>query len=261
MGFAGPRLFDRLVLLVSATLMSSCVGLVVTSADYREVAIEQKQQADVLLQYGEPARREVQDGLEVWTYKLSERGAGSPKPVQQTSSVAFLVLFPAFKTTRYDDNFRVYFKGTEVARAEERRATASGVACGIPSHAFPQGCQASFRDEDRPPEVRPPARQDGLPLAVRACPPSQAVHACTCDPPPYPAEAQRRREQGSVRLALLVEPDGAISSVDLVQSSGSRTIDAAAIAHFKGFCFNAARNAAGEPMRSTAFVLHHWRLP
>ncbi|WP_284619340.1 energy transducer TonB [Aquabacterium humicola] len=255
------RTARRLLLVALAWPLASCIGLVVGSADYREVGLEQRDQAQVLAQFGEPARRETLDGVEVWTYKLTDRGPGPRKPVQQTSSAAFLVLLPVVTTTRYDDNFRVYFKGTAVVRAEERRATASGVACGIPSHAFPQGCQAGFRSEEQPAEKPAPPRYAGLPLALRACPPAHPGGACTCDSPPYPTDAQRLREQGTVRLVLLVEPDHTVSAADIVQSSGSRGIDQAALAHFRNACFQAARNAAGEPVRSAAFVVHHWRLP
>jgi protein TonB len=48
-------------------------------------------------------------------------------------------------------------------------------------------------------------------------------------PPVYPIEARRRREQGTVRLLVLVGPDGRVSDIELAASSGSQLLDRAAL--------------------------------
>jgi len=122
------------------------VGLVVSTAGYQEISIDQKYKSEVLARFGEPARRQEDKGLEVWSYKLIKQGVAGAA-VESTSSIAFLILVPVTSTTKYEDNFRVYIRGDEVVRAEERREKTSGGACGIPSHMFPNGCIGGMGSE------------------------------------------------------------------------------------------------------------------
>lgn len=48
-------------------------------------------------------------------------------------------------------------------------------------------------------------------------------------PPAYPTEARRRREQGVVKLAVLVGEDGRVETVSVAASSGSYHLDRAAL--------------------------------
>lgn len=254
------RAFNRCLEIALLVPLAACVGLLVESADYRPVTIAPERKAEVLARFGEPLRREARDGFEVWSYKLVGQGVAG-QAVASTGSVAYLVLFPVVSTSELEHNFRVHFKGDDVMHAEERRSTRSGIACGVPSHAFPDGCHAGLGRAQTPAEPTLTARYGGLPLALRGCPSAPARTDCTCRAPDYPSAAARRGEQGSVRLALIVAPDDSVSAIEVVQSSGSRSIDLAALDHFRGVCFKAARNDAGEPVSSVAFVLHHWRLP
>lgn len=52
-------------------------------------------------------------------------------------------------------------------------------------------------------------------------------------PPSYPVDARRRQEQGTVRLRLLVGPDGRVSDIQLASSSGSESLDRAALSAVK----------------------------
>ena len=47
--------------------------------------------------------------------------------------------------------------------------------------------------------------------------------------PRYPAQAWRRREAGTVLVRVDVGPDGVPTSVTVARSSGSRTLDRAAV--------------------------------
>lgn len=55
---------------------------------------------------------------------------------------------------------------------------------------------------------------------------SQVISA---KPPVYPIDARRAREQGTVKLLVLVGPDGRVSDVDIAGSSGSKRLDQAAL--------------------------------
>lgn len=52
-------------------------------------------------------------------------------------------------------------------------------------------------------------------------------------PPVYPVEARRAREQGTVKLLVLVGPDGRVSDVAVSSSSGSKRLDQAALSAVK----------------------------
>jgi TonB family protein len=50
----------------------------------------------------------------------------------------------------------------------------------------------------------------------------------------YPKEAAQTNESGDVRVRIVIAPDGRITSVEVVQGSGSSVLDAAAVAVFRG---------------------------
>lgn len=52
-------------------------------------------------------------------------------------------------------------------------------------------------------------------------------------PPAYPLDARRRKEQGTVKLMVLVGPDGKVSDVKVSGSSGSAFLDRAALSAVK----------------------------
>lgn len=56
------------------------------------------------------------------------------------------------------------------------------------------------------------------------------ANASDCAKPDYPASAARNGETGTVKLALLIGPDGRVSDSKVQRSSGSRDLDRAAVA-------------------------------
>lgn len=58
----------------------------------------------------------------------------------------------------------------------------------------------------------------------------------------YPTLAARRHEEGSVKLALAVAPDGTLRHADVVKSSGSSSLDAGAILAVYDWRFLPAQN-------------------
>jgi protein TonB len=49
----------------------------------------------------------------------------------------------------------------------------------------------------------------------------------------YPKEASQTNEGGNVRVHIVIAPDGQVTSIEVVQSSGLSALDAAAIAVFR----------------------------
>jgi periplasmic protein TonB len=49
----------------------------------------------------------------------------------------------------------------------------------------------------------------------------------------YPKEASQTNEGGSVKVHILIAPDGQVTSIEVVQSSGLSVLDAAAVAVFR----------------------------
>jgi protein TonB len=62
-------------------------------------------------------------------------------------------------------------------------------------------------------------------------------------PPPYPLEARRLKQEGSVLLAAGVDDQGRVTSVSLRQSSGSSLLDESALQTVKTWRFKPARLA------------------
>lgn len=55
------------------------------------------------------------------------------------------------------------------------------------------------------------------------------ARAVTIVPPKYPLESRRKREQGTVVLAVTLAPDGAVDQVSVAKSSGFERLDKAAL--------------------------------
>jgi protein TonB len=71
--------------------------------------------------------------------------------------------------------------------------------------------------------------------------------------PAYPALARRRRQEGVVLLAVLVDAAGRPESVEVQTSSGFDSLDAAAVAAVKDWEFEPGRRD-GEPVASRVEV-------
>ncbi|MDC7684632.1 TonB family protein [Asticcacaulis sp. BYS171W] len=72
-------------------------------------------------------------------------------------------------------------------------------------------------------------------------------------PPPYPAQAKARREEGTVVLRLQVRGDGSVGEVQIKQSSGSMRLDNAAATAIQRWRFKPAMQG-GKPVDSWATV-------
>jgi protein TonB len=71
--------------------------------------------------------------------------------------------------------------------------------------------------------------------------------------PDYPAEADRRKLSGMVRLQLKVEADGRVSDVEVVSSTPPGAFDESAIQAFRAARFEPAQKA-GRPVRALVMI-------
>ncbi|MCS0591103.1 energy transducer TonB [Massilia norwichensis] len=83
--------------------------------------------------------------------------------------------------------------------------------------------------------------------------------ANSCALPAYPASAARNGETGTTTLALLVGTDGRVSSARVLQGSGSRTLDRAALSALSLCKFKPAMNN-GVPEAGWAQMAYVWTL-
>ncbi|MCA3271807.1 MAG: energy transducer TonB [Roseomonas sp.] len=127
------------------------------------------------------------------------------------------------------------------------------------------------------PERRPPARasaaqpspqpvrlnaglqgMESFTLEGRVAPP-EALDAARNRRPPYPESSRRRGEEGVVRVELLVDPNGRVADVRILESSGFGTLDAAAVQAVRDWRFRPAQRA-GVPVAGSITTAVHFRL-
>lgn len=94
---------------------------------------------------------------------------------------------------------------------------------------------------DAPPPPAPPSMTSegakvSAPPAVAPSPAATTLEGgdlsskvLSAKPPAYPIDARRAREQGTVKLLLLVGSDGTVKDIQVVSSSGSSRLDGAAL--------------------------------
>ncbi|OHE56611.1 MAG: energy transducer TonB [Thiobacillus sp. GWE1_62_9] len=82
------------------------------------------------------------------------------------------------------------------------------------------------------PEVLPPPAAEAAKSAPSASPPStppQPADYLANPKPPYPHLSRRLGEEGTVRLNILVNPDGSVAQLEVAKSSGYPRLDRSAI--------------------------------
>ena len=131
---------------------------------------------------------------------------------------------------------------------------------------------------EAPPERRPPPRQsapqtaapqpvrlnaalqgmESFTLEGRTTPP-EAADAARNRRPNYPEASRRRGEQGVVRVELLVDPNGRVVDVRVLESSGFSALDAEAIKAVRDWRFRPAQRG-GLPVAGSITTAVHFRL-
>ena len=81
----------------------------------------------------------------------------------------------------------------------------------------------------------------------------------TCDAPKYPKAALMNEEQGTVALLFLIKTDGTVSDSKIDKSSGSKSLDKAAVGAFSPCKFKPGTRD-GKPDTLWAKVEFVWKL-
>ncbi len=175
-------------------------------------------------------------------------------------AVAFaagLLLFLALWLDMRDNNS--FYRTIEAPRSVEGQVFAP---LPVPAPAGEDGQLGRAEDEAQPAPPAFPAAPAPAPAPAPVAPPPPAPAAATADSAPrllsspaprYPRDAQRRGLSGTVLLRVHVGTDGAPIGIDLVQGSGSRELDRAAVEGVRRWRFAPAmRN--GQPVEAAVQV-------
>lgn len=95
--------------------------------------------------------------------------------------------------------------------------------------------------------------------AVNAAEVAPVVEKQTCEKAVYPKSALMNEETGTVLLSVLVGPDGSVVDSKVDQSSGSKTLDKAAVKIYSSCKFKPAMKD-GKPQQAWAKLEHIWSL-
>ena len=172
---------------------------------------------------------------------------------------AGLLLFVALWLDKRDNNS--FYRTIEAPRSTEGQVFAP---LPVPAPAGDDGHLAREGDADADQRPAPaPVQRPAAPAPTPATlpPPAPAASAVadsaarplSSPPPRYPRNAQRLGITGTVLLRVHVGTDGAPTGIDLVQGSGSRELDRAAVDGVRRWRFApATRN--GQPVESAVQV-------
>ncbi len=172
---------------------------------------------------------------------------------------AGLLLFVALWLDKRDSNN--FYRTVEAPRSTEGQVFAP---LPVPAPAGEDGHLGGEDDSvgplpapgPAPRPVAPAAPPSNMPAPAPAAPAASADTAArplSTPAPRYPREAQRRRVEGTVLLRVHVGADGEAGDIDLVQGSGSRDLDRAAVEAVRRWRFApATRN--GQPVESAVQV-------
>jgi hypothetical protein len=114
-----------------AAALGGCVGLVRTRLDWVAVSSEVTTKAEVLARFGEPRRRALEAGRDVWYYHLFDPGPSGRRPATEGVTIVYAVLAPLWWRAQPDDNAKLAFDGDTVADARELRTAEGGFFCGV----------------------------------------------------------------------------------------------------------------------------------
>lgn len=147
--------------------------------------------------------------------------------------VAGLLLFLALWLDQRDNNR--FYRSLEAPRSVEGQVF-EPLPVPLPAGADTASGMGTIEEEVGGAEapIRRPAPPPSAPVAAPAAPTAPAAVADR-DPTPvrspaprYPRDAQRRGESGTVVLRVHVGADGRPQGIDLIEGSGSRSLDRAA---------------------------------
>jgi protein TonB len=171
---------------------------------------------------------------------------------------AGLLLFLALWLDMRDNNS--FYRTVEAPRSLEGQVFAP---LPVPAPAGEEGHLARGDEDQSPAEGQPAptvAPAPAAPPVATAPPPApmptvpeSAPRLLSSPAPRYPRDAQRRGIGGTVLLRVHVGPDGAPAGIDLVQGSGSHSLDRAAVEAVRRWRFAPAMRD-GQPVEAAVQV-------
>lgn len=200
----------------------------------------------------------------------------SPRPHDRTASwrsprawwfvaaafaLGLLLFVLIWAAQRNDDDFYRADSATQTATGRQFEPLpapdiqATGETAEAPAPREDDGGEADGAHvvETTPAPVPEPARPAAPPAATATASPDSAPVPVSSPPPSYPRRALRRGESGEALLRVHVGPDGVPQAIDLVRSSGSRSLDRAATDAVRRWRFSPARRD-GQPVAGVVQV-------
>ncbi|WP_165799512.1 energy transducer TonB [Sphingomonas oleivorans] len=89
--------------------------------------------------------------------------------------------------------------------------------------------------------------------AAPIAPPDASAANLGNDAPRYPIESRRRREEGTVRLRVVITPEGRVKEISIARSSGFERLDKAALETVRKWKFRPGMQA-GRAVEAVGFV-------
>ncbi|WP_414899933.1 energy transducer TonB [Sphingomonas flavalba] len=106
-----------------------------------------------------------------------------------------------------------------------------------------------------PSEPRPAASPTVVPVSRPMAGGDLSTSMVHAPPPRYPRESRRRREQGTVLLALVLGVDGSVTEIRVARSSGFARLDEAALDAVRRWRWSpTVRNGVAVPIRGTVEI-------
>lgn len=111
-----------------------------------------------------------------------------------------------------------------------------------------------------PSQPSPPTESASAASSNEVTPAVSGMQSLGNPPPRYPSLALRRGYEGNVQLKILVMPDGTAGQVQVIQSSGHRELDEAAVETVRGWTFKPAKRG-DTPIKGWALQTIAFQLP
>jgi len=103
------------------------------------------------------------------------------------------------------------------------------------------------------------AEEPYIPKFARPHTPAEVLDLSTCPKPDYPKASIRNEETGAVTLRFIIAPTGRVVDAKVVQSSGFRNLDRAALNGMSRCLFRPA-SIDNKPVQESAPLQYVWTL-
>ncbi|MDB5699686.1 MAG: periplasmic protein TonB [Alphaproteobacteria bacterium] len=219
------------------------------------------------------AGTETMPALKWWQMSTNRRGFADGRPVNLPLMALIIALHLVVLSLVAESRIRMAAKPTPTLVVFDVKQLLAAPALPPP----PEPAARMLAEPTRPvivpppivpPPIVPPAAP--TPIAVVAQPPPPPAPSppappstvagndlsatmLSAEPPRYPVESRRKREEGTVVLALLVGIDGRVATISVQQSSGFPRLDSAALSAVKRWKWT-PRTIDGTPVQVRGLV-------